>query len=132
MLINPEKVFLSEPLSHGVCNLNCITVSPFVDNFTGSTERRVPVLGNLVGMEQPASCNPRKAALRLFSLREWDKQNVVGCQRNEMWVPVVLTVTSARTQIQCSSANPAQGGEEAVGLADSSGLPSSSCVLVGE
>jgi len=35
-------------------------------------------------------------------------------------------------QLQCSPANPAQAGEEAVGLADSSGLPSSFCVLVGE
>jgi len=35
-------------------------------------------------------------------------------------------------QIQCSPANPAQAGEEAVGLADLSGLPSSFCVLVGE
>ena len=34
--------------------------------------------------------------------------------------------------IQCSPANPAQAGEEAVGLADLSGLPSSFCVLVGE
>jgi len=35
-------------------------------------------------------------------------------------------------KIQCSPANPAQAGEEAVGLADLSGLPSSFCVLVGE
>ena len=35
-------------------------------------------------------------------------------------------------KIQCSLANPAQAGEEAVGLADLSGLPSSFCVLVGE
>jgi len=35
-------------------------------------------------------------------------------------------------QLQCSPANPAQAGEEAVGLADLSGLPSSFCVLVGE
>ena len=34
--------------------------------------------------------------------------------------------------LQCSPANPAEAGEEAVGLADLSGLPSSSCVLVGE
>ena len=34
--------------------------------------------------------------------------------------------------IQCSPANPAQAGEEAVGLADLSGLPSSFSVLVGE
>ena len=34
--------------------------------------------------------------------------------------------------IQCYPANPAQAGEEAVGLADLSGLPSSFCVLVGE
>jgi len=31
-------------------------------------------------------------------------------------------------EVQCSSANPAQAGEEAVGSADSSGLPSSFCV----
>jgi len=37
-----------------------------------------------------------------------------------------------KTQIQCSPANPAQAGEEAVGLAGLSGLPSSFCVLVGE
>ena len=35
-------------------------------------------------------------------------------------------------QIQCSPANPAQAGEEAVGLADLSGLPSRLCVLVRE
>jgi len=35
-------------------------------------------------------------------------------------------------EIQCSPANPAQAGEEAVGLADFSGLPSSFCVLVGQ
>jgi len=35
-------------------------------------------------------------------------------------------------EIQCSPANPAQAGEEAIGLADLSGLPSSFCVLVGE
>jgi len=34
--------------------------------------------------------------------------------------------------VQCSPANPAQAGEEAVGLAALSGLPSSSCVLVGK
>jgi len=37
-----------------------------------------------------------------------------------------------KKHIQCSPANPAQAGEEAVGLADLSGLPSSFCVLVGE
>jgi len=35
-------------------------------------------------------------------------------------------------ELQCSPANPAQAGDEAVGLADLSGLPSSFCVLVGE
>jgi len=35
-------------------------------------------------------------------------------------------------RLQCSPANPAQAGGEAVGLADLSGLPSSFCVLVGE
>jgi len=39
---------------------------------------------------------------------------------------------TGRIQVQCSPANPAQAGEEAVGLADLSGLPSSFCVLVGE
>jgi len=34
--------------------------------------------------------------------------------------------------IQCSPANPAQAGEEAVGLADLSGSTSCFCVLVGE
>jgi len=34
--------------------------------------------------------------------------------------------------IPCSPADPAQAGEEAVGLADLSGLPSSFCLLVGE
>jgi len=37
-----------------------------------------------------------------------------------------------RKNVQCSPANPAQAGEEAIGLADLSGLPSSFCVLVGE
>jgi len=40
--------------------------------------------------------------------------------------------TASTINIQCSPANPAQAGEEAVGLADLSGLPSSFCVLVGE
>jgi len=39
---------------------------------------------------------------------------------------------SPQISVQCSPANPGQAGEEAVGLADWSGLPSSSCVLVGE
>jgi len=38
----------------------------------------------------------------------------------------------ATFKVQCSPANPAQAGEEAVGLSDLSGLPSSFCVLVGE
>jgi len=41
-------------------------------------------------------------------------------------------ILEERFQFQCSPANPAQAGEEAVGLEDLSGLPSSSCVLVGE
>jgi len=37
-----------------------------------------------------------------------------------------------RNTVQCSPANPAQAGEEAVGLADLSGSPSSFYVLVGD
>ena len=39
---------------------------------------------------------------------------------------------SNHKEVQCSPANPAQAGEEAVGLADLSGLPSRFCVLVEE
>jgi len=39
---------------------------------------------------------------------------------------------STEILVQCSPANPEQAGEEAVGLADLSGLPNSFCVLVGE
>jgi len=43
-----------------------------------------------------------------------------------------MTMRTRRLRLQCSPANPAQAGEEAVGLSDLSGLPSSFCVLVGE
>ena len=43
-----------------------------------------------------------------------------------------MNALNALSTVQCSPANPAQAGEEAVGLADLSGLPSSYCVLVGE
>jgi len=49
---------------------------------------------------------------------------------------IMISVTFLQMRIKypilCSPANPAQAGEEAVGLADLSGLPSSFCVLVGE
>jgi len=44
----------------------------------------------------------------------------------------MMTVMNIYIYIQCSPANPAQAGEEAVGLAGLSGLPSRFCVLVGE
>ena len=45
---------------------------------------------------------------------------------HDIWLP------NFSNEIQCSPPNPAQAGEEAVGLADSSGLPSRLCVLVRE
>ena len=48
------------------------------------------------------------------------------------WGMISGCMNAANCLIQCSPANPAQAGEEAVGLADLSGLPSSFCVLVGE
>jgi len=46
--------------------------------------------------------------------------------------PIPRTCLPFMNCIQCSPANPERAGEEAVGLADLSGLPSSFCVLVGE
>jgi len=60
-----------------------------------------------------------------YRFSDQDGSNIIASRR-------VVSYQRDIALLQCYPANPAQAGEEAVGLADLSGLPSSFCVLVGE